>query len=596
VYFDRRYRGKPLVFVGTVGLLPRRTAGRAGHEKAARDGDVIVMVGGRVGRDGIHGATFSSEALSAGSPATAVQIGDPITQKKLSDAIVKEARDRRLFSSITDNGAGGLSCSVAEMARECGGCFVELDRVPVKYPGLEPWQIWVSESQERMTLAVPPDRLEEFLDLMQRRGVEATAIGRFEASGRCRVSWHGTIVQDLDLTFLHDGLPRKVLRSTPPPPPEPDEPAAWPENWTEALLGVLARPNLASFSFISYQYDHEVQAGSVLKPVVGPGRVNARATVIRPVLDRVRGVALSQAVFPAYGDLDPYAMAACAVEAAVRQAVVAGAAPDHIALLDNTCWCSSYDPVRLWQLKEAIRACHDHAVALEAPYISGKDSMFNDFSGFGADGKPLQISVPPTILVSSIGVVPDVRRCVSLDFKSEGDLVFVLGETRSELGGSEFLAWWGEAQRGAPYGGRVPPRPSAGMSRLYRAYARALDGGLVTSAESTSLGGLAVALARQAIAGSRGAAVDLDRLSASRELGVADLLFSETPGRIVCTVAAENRAAFEAIAGDLEAVCVGRVEGSRLRITAGGAVRVDGSVTDLAGAYHGTFQEFAREA
>ncbi len=217
VCFDPRYRGKPLVFAGTVGLMPRTSAGRPSHLKAARPGDVIVMVGGRVGRDGIHGATFSSEALSSGSPATAVQIGDPITQKKFSDAIIKEARDAGLYNSITDNGAGGLSCSVAEMARECGGCVVELDRVPLKYPGLEPWQIWISESQERMTLAVPPDKLDAFTDLMARRGVEAAAIGCFEASGRCRVRWHGAVIMDVDLDFLHDGLPRAQLRLHQPP-------------------------------------------------------------------------------------------------------------------------------------------------------------------------------------------------------------------------------------------------------------------------------------------------------------------------------------------------------------------------------------------
>ncbi len=596
VYFDPRYRGKPLVFVGTVGLLPRRSAGRPGHEKEARHGDVIVMVGGRVGRDGIHGATFSSEALSAGSPATAVQIGDPITQKKLSDALVKEARDQGLFTSITDNGAGGLSCSVAEMAREAGGCFVELDRVPVKYPGLEPWQIWVSESQERMTLAVPPHNLEAFLNLMQRRGVEATAIGRFEATGRCRVSWHGTSVMDLDLDFLHNGLPRKVLRSQRPPEPEPDEPTVWPEAWNEALLGVLARPNCASFSFISYQYDHEVQGGCVSKPIVGAGRVNARAAVVRPVLDSMRGIALSQALFPTYGDLDPYRMAACAVEAAIRQAVVAGASPQHVALLDNTCWCSSYDPVRLWQLKEAIRACHDFAVELEAPFISGKDSMFNDFSGYDAEGKPLQISVPPTILISSVGVVPDVSRCVSLDWKRPGDLIYVVGTTRAELGGSEFLAWWGETTRGKPFRGRTAPLPhGVDVKRLYRFLEKALAGGLLTSVEATSVGGLGVVLARQAIAGDLGASVDLDALPESRSLTTAELLFSESAGRILCTVAPEKRSAFERFVEGEAAVCVGAVEMGRLTVKHGGEDRIDCEVATLAQAYHSTFREFSSE-
>ncbi|HAK97654.1 MAG TPA: phosphoribosylformylglycinamidine synthase [Planctomycetes bacterium] len=593
VCFDPRYRGKPLVFVGTVGLMPRASAGRPSHRKAARPGDVIVMAGGRVGRDGIHGATFSSEALSAGSPAAAVQIGDPITQKKLSDAIVKEARDAGLYRSITDNGAGGLSCSVAEMARECGGCVVELDRVPLKYPGLEPWQIWISESQERMTLAVPPDKLDAFTDLMARRGVEAAAIGRFEASGRCRVRWHGAVVMDVDLGFLHDGLPRKTLASKAPPQPAPDEPDALPEDLGAALLGVMARPNVASYAFISRQYDHEVQGGAVLKPLAGRGEVNARATVMQPLLDRRRGIVLSQALFPSYGDLDPYAMAACAVDAAVRQAIAAGGTLDRLALLDNTCWCSPYEPERLWQLKEAIRACRDFAVAFGTPFISGKDSMFNDFSGFASGGAPVAISVPPTILISSLGVVEDVARCVSPDFKTAGDLIYVLGATRAELGGSEFLAWWGAARRGRPYAGSVAPVPSARSVSLYRAYERAVAAGLVTSAEAPGTGGLGVALARQAVAGGLGCTVDLAALPEAGRLTDAELLFSETPGRIVCTVAPGARGAFEECLRGEDAACAGRVtEDGNVAVMRGAAAVARASVARLAEAYRRTFEGF----
>jgi len=592
LYFDRRYRGKPLVFVGTVGLLPRVSAGRPAHEKQARPGDIIVMVGGRVGRDGIHGATFSSEALSAGSPASAVQIGDPITQKKLSDALVKEARDLGLYNSITDNGAGGLSCSVAEMAREAGGCFVELDKVPLKYPGLEPWQIWVSESQERMTLAVPAEKLKALLDLMARRGVEATPIGRFEASGKCRVSWHGRLVMDLDLRFLHEGLPCKLLRSQKPPPPEPDDPPSLPENWGAAVLGVLARPNVASFSFVSFQYDHEVQGGSVLKPVTGPGRINVKATVVRPVLDRMRGVALSQALFPAYGDLDPYAMAACAVDAAVRQVVAVGADPDHIALLDNTCWCSSYEPVRLWQLKEAIRACHDYAVDLQAPFISGKDSMFNDFNGYDAEGNPVKISVPPTILISSLAVVPDVRNCVSPDVKQPGDKLYIVGSTDSALGGSEFLAWCGETQRGRPYRGSKAPLPSLGLLERYRRFGRALSRGLIASAEAVGLGGLAIAASRKALGGMLGLRVDLGAVPQEGNPSVAELLFAETPGRILCTVRPEHAQEFEELMGPEPCSCIGEVTRAGLQIQYEGRTLAELSLEDLSEAYHGTFRGF----
>lgn len=583
VTFDPRYRGKPLVFVGTVGLLPRQSAQRPAHEKAARDGDVIVMAGGRVGRDGIHGATFSSEVLSAGSPATAVQIGDPITQKKMSDAIVKEARDQNLYSSITDNGAGGLSCSVAEMARECGGCHVDLDKVPVKYPGLEPWQIWVSESQERMTFAVPPEKCDALLDLLERRGVEATAIGTFNTSGRCTVSWHGQTIMDIDLDFLHDGLPRKVLTTKKPAAPTPDDPPSWPDDLNKAMLDMMARPNITSFAFISRQYDHEVQGGSVLKPLAGPGEVNTRATVSCPIPGGRKGVALSQALFPSYGDLDPYAMASCAVDAAVRQVITCGGSLDHLALMDNTCWCSSDDPVRLWQLKQAIKACHDWAIYFGAPFISGKDSMFNDFSGFDQNGDAVKISVPPTLLVSSIGVIENVAGCVSMDFKQPGDVVYLLGETREELGGSEFLAWWGEASRGRPYIGSRVPTPSDSAKSLYKAYEKAVAQNLVTSAESIAAGGLAVALARQAIAARLGVRIDLPGRDPMT------WLFSETASRMAVTVHPDDQARFEAVFQDHAAIPIGRVTPDTFTIVQSDRPLIQLSVDALAGAYHSTF-------
>ena len=288
-YFDNRYVGKPLVFAGTVGIIPRESAGRKLFEKAAKPGDLIVMVGGRVGKDGIHGATFSSEALDPKSPVTAVQIGDPITQKKFSDVIVKEARDRGLYSSITDNGAGGLSCSVAEMAKECNGCQVNLDAIPLKYPGMAPWEVWISESQERMTLAVPPEHLTAFMDLMERREVEATVIGEFTDSGRCMVVAGGATALDIDLAFLHDGLPKKQLKTayTEQVNPEPD--ASCPARLEETLVTLLKRKNICSTELVTTQYDHTVQGGHVLGPVQGKGRVQSVATLTKIVPGSKKG-------------------------------------------------------------------------------------------------------------------------------------------------------------------------------------------------------------------------------------------------------------------------------------------------------------------
>ena len=545
IYFDERFKGKPLVFVGTLGLIPRESAGRLSHEKEARPGDYVVMVGGRVGKDGIHGATFSSEAIDSGSPATAVQIGDPITQKKLSDAIVKEARDRGLYTSVTDNGAGGLSCSVAEMAKESGGCYVDLNKVPLKYPGLQPWETWVSESQERMTLSVPKDKWNEFSGLMQRRGVEATVIGEFTDSGRCVVDYDGKTVMDVEMNFLHDGLPQRPIKTkfTRQRHEEPDFSGL--ENLTGTLHSMLGRKNVASFEFISQQYDHEVQGGSVLKPLQGRGRVNADTTIVKPVLGSNKGVIISQGLNPSYSDIDAYNMAASAIDTAVRNAVAVGASPDRIALLDNFCWCSSTEPERLGQLKRAVQACYDTAVAYGTPFISGKDSMFNDFKGFDENGKPVKISVPPTLLVSSIAVMDDVRKAVSLDAKMPGDFVYVLGENAEELGGSEYFAMMGEQLRGQRFiGNNVPDVRLAGNKRLYDKFSQALNQGLVASSQSVHRGGLGVALAKTAMGGRLGMEVSLGEL---RDIGMREdfALYSESQGRLVVTVNPDYASEFE---------------------------------------------------
>ncbi|MES2409212.1 MAG: AIR synthase-related protein, partial [Patescibacteria group bacterium] len=441
VYFDERFRGKPLVFVGTVGIIPRKIGKNLSTEKEAKKGDYIVVIGGKVGQDGIHGATFSSEVMDGASPATAVQIGDPITQKKLSDAIVKEARDLNLYSSITDNGAGGISCSIAEMAKECNGCRVELEKVPLKYPGLTPWKIWISESQERMTLAVPKSKWKAFKKLMDDRGVGADVVGEFTNSGKCVVTYNGKKIVDMDLEFLHNGLPSRNLVSKDEKTTYLEAPKQNTENLTKTFKEMLKRLNITSFEFISKQYDHEVQANSILKPLQGRGQVNADVAVIRPILDSKKGVLLSSTLNPSYSEIDSYKMAASSIDGAIRSVIAAGGSLENLAILDNFCWCSSTDPVRLGQLKAAVKGCFDYAVAYGTPFISGKDSMFNDFKGYDEKGNPINISIPPTLLISSIGVMNDAEKAISLDFKFEGDLIYLLGDTLEELGGSEYFKY-----------------------------------------------------------------------------------------------------------------------------------------------------------
>ncbi len=545
VLFDDRFRGKPLVFVGTVGLIPKKSAGRLSHIKKANAGDYIVMLGGRVGKDGIHGATFSSEALSAGSPATAVQIGDPITQKKMSDVLIQEARDRKLYTYITDNGAGGLSCSVPEMANDSKlGCRVKLDKVPLKYPGLKPWEIWISESQERMTLAVPKKKWKEFSELMQRRDVEATIIGELIEDRKCIVEYNGKKVMDVDMEFLHEGLPPRPMKTAFTKTPHVNPVLPLEQNVTAKFEAMLGRLNIASFEFISQQYDHEVQGGSIIKPLQGKGRVNGDATVTKPILDSKKAVVLSQGINPWYSDIDSYDMAACAIDTAVRNAVAAGASLNHLSLLDNFCWCSPDDPERLGQLKRAAEACYDYSVAYGTPFISGKDSMYNDFNGFDEKGEKTKISIPPTLLISSIGVMKDADKAVSLYAKFAGDFVYVLGETRDELGASEYYSMLGLEPNAKEHFGHAPKVDAAKNRRVYAALEKTINEGVVASAQSVHRGGLAVALAKTSIGGMLGMDISLQNLPGYSTRDDYSL-FSESAGRVVLTVAPQNQGKFE---------------------------------------------------
>ena len=552
IKFDDRFRGKPLVFAGTVGLIPRKNGSKLLHEKKARVGDYIVMVGGKVGLDGIHGATFSSVTLDSTSPATAVQIGDPITQKKLSDAIVKEARGLNLYNSITDDGAGGLSCSVAEMAKECGGAKVMLEKVPLKYPGLRPWEIWISESQERMTLSVPKKKWKKFNELMKSRGVEATVIGKFTNSGNCVVNYKGKKIMDLDMEFLHNGLPKQHLTTIPylQNNKEPQIPKN--SSLTKTLENLLGNNNISGFSYISQQYDHEVQASSVLKPLSGRGRINTDAQVFRPVLSSEKGVILSTGVYPSYGDINTYYMAACALDTAIRNIIASGGSLSNLAILDNFCWCSSYDKTRLAQLVDAVKACYDYGVGYGTPFISGKDSMFNDFRGYDEKGNPIAISIPPTLLISAIGVVPDIYKIISPEFKNVGDVIYLLGKTDDELGGSEYY------KSLKAVGNDVPKVNLEKNLKTYLALERAIQKELVASSISVTSGGLAIALAKTCVGGMLGCNISVRGMPGSSKSADAKL-FSESQGRILVSISPQNISAFEKIIKNIPYAKMGKV-------------------------------------
>lgn len=545
VVFDERYLGKPLVYCGTIGTMPTTVHGRPSHEKKAEPGDVIVMCGGRIGKDGIHGATFSSEELHEGSPATAVQIGDPITQRRMYDFLMR-ARDLGLYRAITDNGAGGLSSSVGEMAQDTGGFHMDLAKAPLKYDGLLPWEILISEAQERMTVAVPPEKLDDFMSLSKEMGVESTALGLFDDSGLYFVTHGDTVVTCLDMKFLHEGVPQMHLTARwerPQPAPSPLPAVTGGEAQGELLRRMLGRLNICSKEYLIRQYDHEVHGGSVVKPLVGVMADGpADAGVIRPRLDSERGMVVSHGICPKFSDFDTYWMMAEAIDEAVRNAVCVGADPDYLAGVDNFCWC---DPVqsestpdgayKLAQLIRANRALTHYCEALGVPCVSGKDSMKNDYKGGG-----VKISIPPTVLFTVIGVVPDVKHCLTSDLKAPGEAVYLLGLTRAELGGSELA---GELKLG---GGEAPQVDALAARERYRTFFQAVQAGLVTAAHDCSDGGLAVALAEMCIGGRLGMDVNLDEVPAVDCPAPLQRLYSESASRIVATVREADAPAFEA--------------------------------------------------
>ncbi|MCX6998273.1 MAG: AIR synthase-related protein [Kiritimatiellaeota bacterium] len=586
--FDERYLGKPLVYCGTVGRIPRVLQGRPSERKEIEPGDAIVMCGGRIGKDGIHGATFSSEELRAESPAQAVQIGDPITQRKMYEFLI-EARDQGLYRALTDNGAGGLSSSLGEMSSLSGGAEVDLARAPLKYAGLQPWEILLSEAQERMSLAVPPDHVAA----LRRRDVEATVLGTFTNSGAFVLQHDGRAVGRLDLDFLHDGCPKMSLeaRWTPPRVAAPRPLRAGPRH--RALLGLLGALNVCSKEFKSRQYDGEVKGLSVVKPFVGMySDVPSDATVMRVAYDSHAGLILAEGLNPFFSDLDTYAMMASVIDEAVRRVISAGGQLGRIAGLDNFCWPDPVlsektpdGPYKLAQLVRANQALYDVCTAYGVPPISGKDSMKNDSVRGGR-----RISIPPTVLFSTLAILDDVRRAVTMPFKQPGDAIYVLGVTRNELGASEFHRWLAAAQ-GTPsaYGGRVPGLDAPRALNLYRALGAATRAGLLHSSHTPTLGGLAVAFALAALGGDLGAEINLAAVPAADEPGDDALLFAESNSRFVVTCAPDQTAALEALFRGLPCARVGTVTAARtLRIAGGGRRLVDAELDILRQAFRKT--------
>ncbi len=545
--FDESYLGKCLVFVGAVGLMPREIKGEPAAQKTARPGDLLVMCGGRVGIDGIHGVTASSEVASPGTPAGHVQIGDPYVQKNLHDFLL-EARDLGLINFITDCGGGGLSSAVGESARLAGGAEVWLEAVPLKYPGLDPWEIWVSESQERMVVGIAPEDQGQFLRLAQKHAVEATVFGRYTDKGVLQVSHQGRVCAHMDLSFLAEDFPPWEFEAEwLPPEVRLSEPVLGEvEDHQGVLLTLLDRPNLCSREWIQRQFDYEVQGTSVLKPLLGRGApVPGDAAVLRPRLDSRRGLAVSLALNPAYSRIDTYHMAAVTIDEAVRRLLAVGGTLDHIGGVDNFCWPNveyhpEANPDGKYKAAQLVRAClalRDLCQAYGIPLLSGKDSMYVDGLLPGAFGEMHRVSGLPTLFFTGLSVLPDLSRAVTLDLKAPGDLIYLVGETRPELGGSEFYEMLG-------YVGRSVPQARLQEFLLYyRRVQEAVARELLASCHGVYRGGVLVHLALSALAGGLGAELDLSPVAPGAPAHAA--FYGESAGRFLVSVAPAQRPVFE---------------------------------------------------
>jgi phosphoribosylformylglycinamidine synthase len=596
VLFHPGYMGKCLVFVTAVGIMPARVGGLPADQKKTSPGDLLIMCGGRVGKDGIHGVTASSEVFSEHTPAGHVQIGDPYTQKKMHDFLL-EARDAGLIQFITDNGGGGLSSSVGESARYSNGADVALEKVPLKYDGLDQWEIWISESQERMTVAIRPEDAERFMALSRRHAVESTVIGRYTDTGRLHITYNGKTCAYVDMDLLAAGFPQWEFEAEWASPQrrglfEPVLKA--PADMNRLLLDLLERPNICSTEWVIRQYDHEVQGTSVIKPLTGAERdVNSDAAVLRPILGSERGLAFAQALLPAYSAIDAYPMVACSIDEAVRRVLAVGGDVEHIGGVDNFCWPNiQYDPesnpdgkFKAAQLVRACRALRDVCLAYGIPLLSGKDSMYVDGHLAGRYGEMHKVSALETMQFATISRVPDIDRCVTMDSKLAGDLVYVTGLTRNELGGSEYYAHLGYL------GLNVPQVRSAEFMPLYRALHRAIAAGLAASVHGVYRGGLGVHLAMVAMGGGLGMRVDAGRVPVEGVHRNDTLLFSESAGRFIVTIDPRRRSDFESAFKGLACACIGTVTAESLLRVAGlhGEALVSVAVSDLKASWQKPF-------
>jgi phosphoribosylformylglycinamidine synthase len=570
IFFDESYTANPLVYCGTVGLVPKSK-----YIKNVKPEDVALLVGGKTGRDGIHGVTFASLELDEKSEdisTTAVQIGNPILEEKIKRGVL-QLRDEELGSAITDLGGGGLSSAIGEMAHDANcGIKVFLERVSLKYPNMAPWEIWISESQERMLIAVPEKNLKRALEIFEDEDVEATPVGKFTSDGRLKIEFNGDVAADMDLDFLFGDISKaeRVAKWKRPEFPEPD--FAMPDDLTNDLLAILASPNVASKESVIRTYDHEVKAMSVIKPLHGvendsPGD----AAVMKPLFDSWKGVVISNGLNPEYGKIDPYHMAASAIDEAIRNNVAVGGR--RISILDNFCWGNPERPENMAGLVRASKACYDTAIEFETPFISGKDSLYNE-----SPSGP----VTPTLLISAMGIIPDVRKAVTMDIKEPDSTLYIVGTTHDELGGSHYYKTHG-------FLGNIVPKVNPKTAKVSMdALLDAMDQRLIRACHDLSEGGLGVAAAEMAFGGDIGVEINLDDVPVSEDMRPDHILFSESNSRFLVEIQKEDIDNFEKIMkGNVFAKIGITTAEKELKITSDGRELVYSNLSSLKQAWQG---------
>ena len=544
VYFHDGYVGNCLVNVGCIGIVKKKNLI---HSRVKNPGDVYIYAGGRTGRDGIHGVNFASEELreeSEEESISAVQLGDPITKEPLIHACL-ECTEEGIVEGMKDMGGGGLSCVSGELAYDAGyGVEIYLDKVPLKEEDMTPWEIWVSESQERMMLVVKEENVEKALSIFKKWDVEAAVVGRVIEEPFVRIFYNGRMVGELDLRFQIKG-PLYERPWKKPVSREAEDPDFSIPDMEEMLLKVLSSLNVSSKEWVIRQYDFEVRGSTAIKPLQGKiGRqTHGDASVIKPLPHSYKGLAVTSDVNPYFMSIDPYLGARAAVDEVCRNLAAVGARPDSIG--DCLNFGNPEKPERMGELHDATRGLAEMARGLHLPFVSGNVSLYNE----GTEG-----AIPPTPTIMGIGIVNDIRKCVTSDFKEEGNSIYLIGETKKEMGGSEYYRAMGLA------GGKVPRTDIDALTKSMNALIKSIESGIVSSCHDVSSGGLAACLAEMAIGG-KGAEVCLYAMGDMR----SDFkLFSESNTRWVAEVKREKEKEFEEIFDGIKLTKLGEVKGDRL--------------------------------